>query len=107
VGHNNWRRRELGYPRPWADEPGRSHLVTADRLRVAVQSAGFAIEQWNDLTEQAATVMQAVLGQPANAVGWHAFVTDFARKAENPTRALADRRLRAIQGIAQTDEPAP
>jgi len=30
----------------------------------------------------------------------HAFVTDFGRKAENLTRALADGRLRAIQGVA-------
>ena len=31
----------------------------------------------------------------------HAFVTDFARKAENLTQALADGRLRAVQGIAR------
>ncbi len=92
---------ELDYPLPWADEPARSHLVTSDQLRAVVESAGFAVEQWNDLTDQAAALMQAVLNQPPNPLGLHAFVTDFGRKVENLTRALADGRLRAIQGVAQ------
>jgi sarcosine/dimethylglycine N-methyltransferase len=44
--------------------------------------------------------MQTMLAQPANPLGLHAFVTDFRRKVENLTRALADGRLRAIQGVA-------
>jgi len=94
-------RGELDYPLPWADHPAHSHLVTADELRGAVESAGFAVDQWNDLTEQATALMQAILAQPANPLGLHAFVTDFNRKAENLTRALADGRLRAIQAIAR------
>jgi len=93
---------ELDYPLPWADEPTRSHLVTPEELRAVVESAGFAVEHWNDLTDQAATVMQAVLAQPADPLGLHAFVTDFRRKAENLTHALADGRLRAIQAVALT-----
>jgi SAM-dependent methyltransferase len=93
---------ELDYPLPWADEPARSHLVTPDELRAVVESAGFAVEHWNDLTDQAATLMQAVLAQPADPLGLHAFVTDFRRKAENLTHALADGRLRAIQAVART-----
>jgi SAM-dependent methyltransferase len=92
---------ELDYPLPWADQPACSHLVTPDELRAVVESAGFAVDQWNDLTEQATALMQAILAQPANPLGLHAFVTDFNRKAENLTRALADGRLRAIQGIAR------
>jgi sarcosine/dimethylglycine N-methyltransferase len=94
-------RGELDYPLPWADHPAHSHLVAPDELRATVESAGFSVEQWNDLTDQAAALMQAVLAQPANPLGLHAFVTDFARKAENLTRALADGRLRAVQGIAR------
>ena len=92
---------ELDYPLPWADHPARSHLVTPDELRAAVESAGFAVECWNDLTDQAAALMQAMLAQPANPLGLHAFVTDFQRKAENLTRALADGSLRAIQAVVQ------
>jgi ubiquinone/menaquinone biosynthesis C-methylase UbiE len=92
---------ELDYPVPWADHPGVSHLATPDELREVVESAGFAIEQWNDLTDQAATLMQALLALPPSPLGLHAFVTDFARKAQNLTAALSDGRLRAIQGVAR------
>lgn len=93
-------RGRLDYPLPWADQPARSHLVTPDELRTAVESAGFAVEHWNDLSDQATALMQAVLAQPTNPLGLHAFVTDFKRKVENLTLALADGRLRAIQGVA-------
>ncbi len=92
---------QLDYPLPWADEPTRSHLVTPDRLRAVVESCGFVVEQWNDLTDQATTLMQTLLAQPANPLGLHAFVTDFRTKVENLTRALADGRLRAVQGVAR------
>jgi SAM-dependent methyltransferase len=91
----------LDYPLPWADEPDRSHLVTPDRLRVTIESAGILVEQWNDLTEPAVTLMQAILALPANPLGLHAFVDDFEAKAKNLTGALADGRLRAIQAIAR------
>ncbi len=92
--------RELDYPLPWADQPRVSHLVTPDELRAAVESAGFAIDHWNDLTEQAGDLMQAVLTLPPNPLGLHAFVTDFEQKVQNLTAALTDGRLRAIQGVA-------
>ena len=92
---------ELDYPLPWADEPARSHLVTPDGLRAVVESARFAVEHWNDLTDGAAALMQAMLAQPANPLGLHAFVTDFKRKVENLTQALADGRLRVIQAVAR------
>jgi len=92
---------ELNYPLPWADHPARSHLVTPGELRVVVESAGFTVEHWNDLTDQAGALMQAMLAQPANPLGLHAFVTDFKRKVENLTQALADGRLRAVQAVVR------
>ncbi len=92
---------ELDYPLPWADQPARSHLATSDELRAVVESSGFAVGHWNDLTDQAAALMQAMLAQPAGPLGLHTFVTDFQRKAENLTHALADGRLRAIQGVVR------
>jgi cyclopropane fatty-acyl-phospholipid synthase-like methyltransferase len=92
---------ELDYPLPWADDAARSHLVTPDQLRALMESAGFAIEHWNDLTEKAAAFMQTLLAQPRNPLGLHAFVTDFKRKVENLTQALADGRLRAIQAVVR------
>jgi SAM-dependent methyltransferase len=91
---------ELGYPLPWADRPDRSHLAAPAGLRATIEAAGFAVEAWNDLTDQAAALMRAVLARPAGPLGLHAFVPNFAAKAENLTAALASGRLRAIQGIA-------
>jgi len=92
---------DLDYPLPWADQPARSHLVTPDELRTVVESAGLAVEDWNDLTEQAGALMQALLAQPPSPLGLQAFVPDFKRKVENLTTALADGRLRAVQGVAR------
>jgi SAM-dependent methyltransferase len=93
-------RRALDFPLPWADAPANSHLVTSDELRTLVASAGFAVEHWNDLTDQATALMRALLAQPPQPLGLHAFVADFDRKVRNLTEALSDGRLRAIQGVA-------
>jgi sarcosine/dimethylglycine N-methyltransferase len=92
---------EPDFPVPWADRPEYSHLTTSDRLRTAIATAGFQIEQWNDLTGQAAAIMQTLLASPPSPLGLQAFVPDFASKAGNLTAALADGRLRAIQGLAR------
>lgn len=92
---------ELDYPLPWAGTPVHSHLVTPHELHAAVDSAGFAVEHFNDLTDQATALMRALLAQPPQPLGLHAFVIDFRRKVENLTHALADGRLRAIQAVAR------
>jgi len=89
------------FPMPWADRPEYSHLTTPGRLRAAIETSGFEIEQWNDLTAHAAATMQALLTLPPSPIGLQAFVPDFESKARNLTAALADGRLRAIQGIAR------
>jgi sarcosine/dimethylglycine N-methyltransferase len=93
--------REPDFPVPWADRPECSHLTTSDRLRTTIEISGFEIEQWNDLTDQAAPMMQALLTLPLSPIGLQAFVPDFETKAKNLTVALADGRLRAVQGVAR------
>jgi sarcosine/dimethylglycine N-methyltransferase len=92
---------EPDFPVPWADRPEYSHLTTSDRLRMAIATSGFEIEQWNDLTGQAAPMMQTLLTLPPSPIGLQAFVPRFEAKAKNLTAALADGRLRAIQGLAR------
>jgi ubiquinone/menaquinone biosynthesis C-methylase UbiE len=92
---------EPDYPLPWADHAALSHLVASDELRAVIEGSGFTIESWSDLSDQAQAVMQMLLALPAHPLGLHTFVTDFTEKAENLTSALADGRLRAIQGIAR------
>jgi hypothetical protein len=93
--------REPDFPMPWADRPEYSYLTTPDRLRTAIETSGFEIEQWNDLTDHAAATMQALLTLPPSPIGLQAFVPDFELKAKNLTTALADGRLRAVQGVAR------
>lgn len=92
---------EPDFPVPWADRPEYSHLTTPHRLRTAIEAAGFEIEVWNDLTDDAAAMMQAVLKSPPSPIGLQVFVPNFQVKASNLTSALADGRLRAVQAIAR------
>ncbi len=91
----------LDYPLPWADKPAYSHLVSSEELRSVIEGSGFAIEHWNDRTDQAAALMQTFLTLPTDSLGLHAFVPDFAAKVRNLTAALADGRLRVTQGVAR------
>jgi sarcosine/dimethylglycine N-methyltransferase len=92
---------EPDFPVPWADRAEYSHLATPGRLRAAIETSGFEIEQWNDLTVYAAPMMQTLLALPPSPIGLQAFVPDFETKASNLTAALADGRLRTVQGIAR------
>jgi sarcosine/dimethylglycine N-methyltransferase len=65
-----------------------------------IESASFAVDHWNDLTDQATALMRAVMARPPDPLGLHAFVPNFAAKAGNLTRALASGRLHVIQAIA-------
>jgi ubiquinone/menaquinone biosynthesis C-methylase UbiE len=94
-------RDEPDYPLPWADDPRLSHLVTSSQLRGTIEASQFEIVQWNDLTEPAATAMQAILTMPPNPLGPHVFNTNFGEKMKNLTIGLSDGRLRAVQGIAR------
>jgi sarcosine/dimethylglycine N-methyltransferase len=92
---------EPDFPLPWADRPEYSYLTTFERLRAAIATSRFEIDQWNDLTGQAAAMMQTLLTLPPSPIGLKAFVPDFELKAGNLTAALGDGRLRAVQGLAR------
>ena len=91
----------LDYPLPWADRPELSHLASADQLRTVIETSGFAVVHWNDLTEPAASLMATFLSAPPGVLGLHTFIDNFAEKGKNLTRSLASGRLRVIQGVAQ------
>jgi sarcosine/dimethylglycine N-methyltransferase len=91
---------QLDYPLPWANRPELSYLASADHLRALIEDAGFTVAHWNDLTEQAAPFMEALLAAPVGPLGLHTFIDNFAEKANNLTRGLSDGRLRVIQGVA-------
>ncbi|MEV6773255.1 methyltransferase domain-containing protein [Nocardia sp. NPDC051030] len=92
--------RALDYPLPWAEAPEQSHLTSPAALRSTLESTGFGIEHWADLTDSSAATMRTVLALPESPLGLHAFVPNFRERAEHLTEALADGRLRAIQVVA-------
>jgi sarcosine/dimethylglycine N-methyltransferase len=84
------------FPLPWADYPDRSHLVPADHLRTTIETAGFAVVHWDDLSKEAALVMENFLSAPPDPLGLHLFVENFAGKARNLTDGLSSGNLAVI-----------
>ncbi|TML06563.1 MAG: class I SAM-dependent methyltransferase [Actinobacteria bacterium] len=89
----------LRLPVPWATSPEQSHLVTPHRLAELLREAGFAPAHWNDLTEPAEQAMRQFLAGEQPPLGLHVFVPDFADKAANLVRNLAEDRARLIQAV--------
>jgi sarcosine/dimethylglycine N-methyltransferase len=92
---------ELDYPLPWANQPGLSHLASGEQLRATIESAGFTVTHWSDMTEEAVTIMEMFLSDPPGPLGLHIFVDNFIEKANNLVRGLSNGRLRAVQSLAR------
>ena len=89
----------LHLPVPWATAAEQSHLVTPERLAELLLDAGFATAHWDDLTQAGENGMRAFLAAPQQALGLHVFVPDFATKAANLVRNLAEDRARLIRAV--------
>jgi sarcosine/dimethylglycine N-methyltransferase len=96
----------LRLPVPWATSPEQSHLVTPDRLAELLREVGFATAHWNDLTEPAEKAMRQFLAGEQPPLGLHVFVPDFATKAANLGRNLAEDRARLIQAVLTAADAA-
>jgi SAM-dependent methyltransferase len=92
---------ELDFPLPWADRPALSHLDSGNQLRATIETAGFAVTHWGDMTQQAATMMEMFLRPPPGSLGLHIFVDNFVEKANNLVRGLSNGRLCAVQALAE------
>jgi sarcosine/dimethylglycine N-methyltransferase len=85
---------------PWADRAELSHLATPDELHHTLESAGFAVSVWNDLTAPSIDFMQAFVSASPAPLGLHAFVPNFAAKANGLIANLQEDRARLIQAVA-------
>jgi sarcosine/dimethylglycine N-methyltransferase len=92
-------------PVPWASSPEQSHLVTPERLGELLHEAGFAIAQWNDLTEVTGSVMEEFFAGEQPTLGLHVFVPEFQEKVTNLVRSVAEGRVRLIQAVLIVDAP--
>lgn len=89
----------IRFPVPWATDPRDSHLIRPAALREVTTQAGFEIAAWNDLTAAAAETMHAFFAAPANPLGLHVFVPDFATKAANLIANAEQDRIRLLQAV--------
>jgi sarcosine/dimethylglycine N-methyltransferase len=91
---------EVVYPVGWANDPADSHVVSNDHLRTSVESAGFRIQHWADLTGPTSEAMRALSDAPANPLGLQVFVEDFRTKIANMAWGLGEGSLQVIQATA-------
>ena len=98
------------FPVPWASGPELSHLVSPEELRKSMESAGFRIDVWKDVTQVSTdwfrTAMEKTMkeGPPPLSRGV-LMGPEFPIKAANVLRNLEEDRLRVVQAI-MTLEPS-
>lgn len=95
---------DVVYPVGWASGPAESHLTTGAELRATVQSAGFQIRDWDDLTAPTVETMRAITTLAPNPLGLQVFVPDFADKIRNMARGYSEGWLQVIQAVAVRPE---
>lgn len=91
---------QVVYPVGWADAPADSHLVTSDELRSAIETAGFQVTEWADLTEPTVETMRTIMTLQPNPLGLQVFVPAFADKVRNMARGYNAGWLHVIQAVA-------
>jgi SAM-dependent methyltransferase len=88
----------LDLPVPWATAPAMSHLVAPDDLRALLESRGFEIERWVDVTEASIAFFREP--RPSAPLGLHVLIgEDAASRLTNVRRNLEHDRLRVVQAM--------
>jgi len=92
------------YPTPWASDAAMSHLETPPRFRAALESAGFVVEAWEDMTAIARDWAGKRYGAPPppNAATVAKLLgARNAAGAANIPRNLAEDRIVLVEAIAR------
>jgi len=92
------------FPVPWASDPELSHLVSPEEIRKPLESAGFRIEVWKDVTQAStdwfrAAMEKAMKESPPPLSRGILMGPEFPIKAANVLRNLEEDRLRVVQAI--------
>lgn len=92
----------IHFPVPWAGDESVSFLSTAEQTRADVETAGFVVQTWDDLTQQALD-MFAQTGAPPPApspIGLHLLIADLPIKIGNLKRSVEERRIVVVRCVA-------
>jgi ubiquinone/menaquinone biosynthesis C-methylase UbiE len=93
------------YPTPWADDASTSFLSTPDEMRRLLDSAGFRVGSWRDMTAASQAFFETALaridehGPPP--LGLHLLLSDFRLRADNVLQGLADRRIVVLEIVCR------
>lgn len=93
----------LHFPVPWADTPDLSFLVPPDQVRALVERAGFEVDLWLDLSEDAIGFFEAMAAAPppsASPVNLSLLIPDFPTKAGNLVRNFGEGRTKLVRAVA-------
>ena len=92
------------FPVPWASGPEISHLFSPEEIQKSLRNAGFRVEVWNDVTQDATNWFRAAMekavkeGPPPLSRGI-LLGPEFPIKAANVLRNLEEDRLRVVRAI--------
>ena len=90
-------------PVPWADDESQSVLATPQETRRLLTGAGFAIRQWDDVTEPAADYVTALAGTtPQGGLGVHLVIPDMSARAAVLARNVTEGRVTFVQCVADS-----
>ena len=96
---------EVYYPTPWANDRTTSFLATPDEMRRLLETAGFRVESWRDMTAAGRTFFETVLARIAESgpppLGLHLLLPDFRPRIENMLRGLAEERLAVVEIVCR------
>jgi len=94
----------IEYPVPWASDASGSYVTSAAEMRGALETAGFAIEVWEDTTQSAlgwfAAPAPAGVGRGTALALPIVTGADFPARAGNLARNIREGRARLVQVVA-------
>jgi ubiquinone/menaquinone biosynthesis C-methylase UbiE len=94
------------FPVPWAGEPLISHLIPPEALRGLLESLGFRLLHWHDVTQEALVwfrqLVEQVKASGPPPLGTHLLQGADARvKLENQVRNLEEGRIVLLQAVLE------
>lgn len=99
---------EVYFPAPWAGEPSISHLITSGALGMLLESIGFRVLHWHDVSQEALAWFRQrvervkVHGPPP--LSTHLLTGADARiKQENQVRNLEESRIILIRAVLENE----
>lgn len=95
---------EVLYPVPWARRPEISHLLRPRQLREFLETTGFEIRRWQDMTQQGRhwfrRMGEKIARDGMPRLGLHLLLgADFSQMAKNQVRNLEENRISLIETI--------